>query len=195
MQVGVAMTPAWSRSKLHSTSLSRRVCGTRRTAAYRPRQTPPAIVRTRCAVSQPASERHSEHQHHARLVCSLLAAVTLVSLASASAFENSMCKDCIGFVCWRAKDFVVCLTSLHCFTDIVNVTQVMSPACAFARGGSTLRDQSRDMEAEMQQLIQSRLKTGQSSLPELKLNSVSCCAKSTTYACQSLPGSTRTVHD
>ncbi len=79
--------------------------------------------------------------------------------------------------------------------DIVTVTQVISPACAFARGGSTLRDQSRDMEAEMQQLIQSRLKTGQSSLPELKLNSVSSCAASTTHAYQSLPGSRRTVRN
>ena len=89
MQVGVGVNPAWSRSKLHSTSLSRRVCGLRRTAAYRPRQSPPAIVRTRCAVSEPASESHSEHQHHARLICSLLAAVTLVSLARASVLENS----------------------------------------------------------------------------------------------------------
>jgi len=87
---------------------------------------------------------------------------------------------------------VICLTGLHCFTDIVNVTQVMSPPCAFARSGSTLRDQSRDMEAEMQQLIQSRLKTGQSSLPELKLNSVISCAKSKVDASQSLLGSTLT---
>jgi len=69
--------------------------------------------------------------------------------------------------------------------------QAISPACAFARGGSTLHSQSRDMEAEMQQLIQSRLKTGQSS--ELKLNSVSFCA--TLHACQSLPDSTWTVHN
>ena len=189
MQVGVGVNPAWSRSKLHSTSLSRRVCGLRRTAAYRPRQSPPAIVRTRCAVSEPASERHSEHQHHARAICTLLAAVTLVSLARASVIENST----LHRLCLLAvRDLVLCLTGLHCFTDTVNVTQVMSPACAFARGGSTLRDQSRDMEAEMQQLIQSRLKTGQSSLPELKLNSVIFCPKPTIDACQCLLGSTLT---
>lgn len=101
MQVGVAVTPAWSRSKLHSTSLCRRVCGLRRTAAYRPRQTPPANVRTRCAISEPASERHSEHQHRARLICSLLAAVTLVSLARASIFENSTRKDCTALFAGR----------------------------------------------------------------------------------------------
>ena len=181
MQVGVGVNPAWSRSKLHSTSLSRRVCGLRRTAAHRPRQNPPAIVRTRCAVSEPASERQGEHQNHARLICSLLAAVTLVSLARAIVTENSLLHR---LYLQTGKDYVLCLAGLHCFIDIVNVTQVMSPACAFARGGSTLRDQSRDMEAEMQQLIQSRLKTGQSSLPELKLNSVNFCAKSTADACQ-----------
>ena len=175
MQVSVAVTPAWSRSKLHSTSLCRRVCGTRRTATTycnRPRQTPSAVVRTRCASPDPASERHSEHHHHARLICSLLAAVTLVSLARASIIEKCTRQDCIDFVRWRAKEFIVCPTSLHCFMELVNVTQVMSPPCALARGGSTLRDQSRDMEAEMQQLIQSRQRTGQSSLPGLKLNSV-----------------------
>ncbi len=89
MQVGVGVNSAWSRSRLHSTSLSRRVCGLRQNAAYRPRQNPPAIVRTRCAVSEPASERQGEHQNHARLVCSLLAAVTLVSLARTTVIENS----------------------------------------------------------------------------------------------------------
>ncbi len=116
MQVGGAVTPAWSRSKLHSTSLCRRVCGLRRTATShcnRTKQTPSAIVRIRCASPEPASERHSEHHDHARLICSLLAAVTLVSLARAESTRN----DCIGFVCWRGKTFVVCLRSLHGHCD------------------------------------------------------------------------------
>ena len=59
------------------------------------------------------------------------------------------------------------------------VSQAASPSCASARSTSTY-NQSRDIEAEMQQLIQAR-KNGQAPLPELKPKSaVSPCVDLTT---------------
>jgi len=45
--------------------------------------------------------------------------------------------------------------------------QILSPFCGPARGASSTYSQSQEVEAELQQLIQSRLKTGQAPLPEL----------------------------
>ena len=57
------------------------------------------------------------------------------------------------------------------------VLQALTPLSAWARGSAALSTQSRDMEAEMQKLIQSRVKEGQPPLPELKLRSgVSYCS-------------------
>ena len=62
------------------------------------------------------------------------------------------------------------------------VLQVLSPFCEPARGASTYT-QSQDVEAELQQLIQSRLKDGQAPLPELTPKStVSPCAFLTFHA-------------
>ena len=62
------------------------------------------------------------------------------------------------------------------------VLQVLSPFCEPARGASTYT-QSQDVEAELQQLIQSRLKDGQAPLPELTPKStVSPCAFLTLHA-------------
>ena len=51
------------------------------------------------------------------------------------------------------------------------ILQALTPFSASARGSAALSTQSRDMEAEMQKLIQSRVKDGQPPLPELKLRS------------------------
>lgn len=50
---------------------------------------------------------------------------------------------------------------------LIVASQILSPICAPARGATSTYSQSQEVEAELQQLIQSRLKNGQAPLPEL----------------------------